>query len=192
MKKHKTNIDPNTIEYATFNRRLIASTIDLFLLMLILTPISSIINMFEVTKNTQLDKLFLKYQLDNEANYKFNNIFVEGFKSFCNQFEFLYNQGALFYYVITMYLLPAFIMISYVMFFWITKNGTIGKIITKCQILDAKTLAKPSIKQYIIRLFGYMIDFILLGLPFFIIYMNKRRRSLHDILAGTVVIRDKR
>ncbi len=78
-----------------------------------------------------------------------------------------------------------------VLFFWNRYQSTPGKMLLHMKIVDHKTMGRPSIIQYIIRLFGYAVSAIPLGLGIFYILINKERRAWHDLLAGTVVISTK-
>lgn len=83
------------------------------------------------------------------------------------------------------YILPALAVIC----FWKFKSATPGKIATKLIIVDAKTLAKPTSGQFIIRYLGYFISFIPLCLGFFWVGWDKRKQGFHDKLAATMVIK---
>lgn len=73
--------------------------------------------------------------------------------------------------------------------FWIYKSATPGKMVIKARILDAATGNVPTIKQSIIRYFGYFISMLPFGLGFFWVAWDKKKQAWHDKLAGTVVIR---
>lgn len=77
-------------------------------------------------------------------------------------------------------------------FIWKRYNATPGKMLLGMEIVDSKTLGKPSTKQYILRFFGYIISILPAGAGFFIISFNKKRRGLHDFIAGTMVIYTKK
>jgi uncharacterized RDD family membrane protein YckC len=81
-------------------------------------------------------------------------------------------------------LIYAIIMIT----FWVKSGQTPGKKATDTIILDRITLKKPSLKQSIIRFFGYFLSIITLGLGFVMIAIRKDKRALHDIISNTIVI----
>jgi|GEM_PF-4989902 len=66
---------------------------------------------------------------------------------------------------------------------WILKGKSIGKHICCMRIVDEADYKKPDAVQYFIRFVGYIL---IIGHSWII--FNKRRRSLHDILSGTIVI----
>lgn len=78
--------------------------------------------------------------------------------------------------------------ISITLYLWHKKQTTIGKKCFDLKIVDAKTYGKPTFKQYIIRLVGYVISFLPLGLGFFWALVDKKNQTLHDKLANTLVI----
>jgi hypothetical protein len=113
--------------------------------------------------------------------------------------------------------LAPLIYISYTLFFWFAYSATPGKLILKIKIADSKTFQKPTKWQFVKRLLvqhgAYIlplfIDYFLsegatleilssvfgilsLVLPIINIscfLFTKQEQTLHDIIAGTVVIR---
>jgi uncharacterized RDD family membrane protein YckC len=75
--------------------------------------------------------------------------------------------------------------------FWIFRSATPGKMILSAVIVDAKTLGKPSVGQFVVRYLGYFVSIFGLMLGFLWIAFDKRKQGWHDKLAGTVVIRKK-
>lgn len=88
-------------------------------------------------------------------------------------------------------------MISYLMpfvatiLFWMYKSATPGKMVVKAIIVDAKTGNAPTIKQSIIRYFGYIVSMIPLCLGYIWVCWDSRKQGWHDKMAGTVVIHPK-
>jgi len=75
--------------------------------------------------------------------------------------------------------------------FWIKTQSTPGKMLFSMKILSHDNLEKPTIIQYIVRLSCYPISILPLGLGIFYILVNKKRRALHDIISGTIVVSEK-
>lgn len=73
--------------------------------------------------------------------------------------------------------------------FWFFKSATPGKIMFNLVIVDAVTLKKPSVKQFIIRYFAYFISAIFFLLGYFWVAIDKRKQGWHDKLSDTVVIK---
>ena len=84
------------------------------------------------------------------------------------------------------YALPAVAIIV----FWIYRSATPGKIVLKIEIVDAKTGEPPSTGQCIGRYFAYFVSTIPLGLGIIWVAFDKRKRGWHDMLVGTVVVRN--
>lgn len=83
------------------------------------------------------------------------------------------------------YVLPAVAVIV----FWKYRSATPGKMFFSARIIDARTGGKPSIGQFIVRYFAYLISMLPLCLGFVWIAFDKRKQAWHDKLAGTVVVR---
>jgi uncharacterized RDD family membrane protein YckC len=77
-----------------------------------------------------------------------------------------------------------------VVIFWVYKSATPGKMATKLTIVDAKTGAKPTTGQFIIRYLGYYVAMLPLFLGIIWVGIDKRKQGWHDKLAGTVVLRN--
>lgn len=82
-------------------------------------------------------------------------------------------------------LLPAALIIG----FWVWKAATPGKMLVSAEIVDAKTLSKPSTGQLIVRYIGYFISAFVLCLGFLWVAFDKRKQGWHDKIAGTLVIK---
>ena len=68
------------------------------------------------------------------------------------------------------------------------KGATPGKKFVHVKIVDAKNLQDISNKQAITRSLGYIPSTFLFGIGFLMVGIRKDKRSLHDLLAGTIVI----
>ena len=79
-----------------------------------------------------------------------------------------------------------------VIFFWVYKSATPGKMALKLSIVDEKSGLKPSIKQSIIRYLGYYISSIPLLLGIIWVGIDKRKQGWHDKMAGTVVVKNNK
>ncbi|MGD8926807.1 MAG: RDD family protein [Thioalkalispiraceae bacterium] len=85
------------------------------------------------------------------------------------------------------YILPAVAIIL----FWVFKSATPGKMAIGAEIVDAKTLSKPSTRQLIIRYLGYYVSILPFMLGFIWAAFDHRKQAWHDKLAGTVVIQKR-
>lgn len=91
---------------------------------------------------------------------------------------------------------PADFLISWVfpvvavIAFWFYKQATPGKMLVSAKIVDARTGNKPTIRQCILRYFGYFLSIIPFGYGMLVVGWDKKKQGWHDKLAGTVVIRE--
>lgn len=79
-------------------------------------------------------------------------------------------------------------MIAAILFIYI-RQATPGKMLMGLRVVDAKTLANPTLGQAIGRQVSYLLSSIIFMLGFIWIAFDGRKQGWHDKLAGTVVIR---
>jgi uncharacterized RDD family membrane protein YckC len=72
---------------------------------------------------------------------------------------------------------------------WIRFAATPGKMALNLRIVNAHTGENISTGQAIIRYLGYIVSGLPLGLGFLWIAFDQRKRGWHDMIAGTVVIK---
>ena len=93
---------------------------------------------------------------------------------------------------------PADLLINWVLpaaaivVFWIYRQATPGKMAISARIVDAKTGAKPTTGQLVVRYLGYYVAMIPLFAGIIWVAFDARKQGWHDKLAGTVVVRPKR
>jgi uncharacterized RDD family membrane protein YckC len=75
---------------------------------------------------------------------------------------------------------------------WTVWQATPGKMMIRARIVDAETGGLPTLGQYVIRYVGYFLALLPLGLGLLWIMFDSRKRGLHDIMAGTMVVRTPR
>ncbi len=178
----ETQNDENTIilkgrqfKFATMNRRLIASAIDMFIITVVLGPILNLGNYFIYKGNSAAQVLenFTTQGLDPMDTLDLVN--------------YLSKNGFLFRYIIAQ-LIAFFALGAFMMVFWKWKGATPGKMLTRCEIVDANNGDIPTFKQSMVRFFGYILSTIPLCIGFFIIPYTKKKQGFHDMLANTVVV----
>ncbi len=86
------------------------------------------------------------------------------------------------------WVLPAVAIVA----FWIARQATPGKMLISARIVDARTGAKPTLAQAIVRYLGYFVSTVPLGLGLIWVGLDPRKQGWHDKLAGTVVVRPRR
>jgi uncharacterized RDD family membrane protein YckC len=79
-----------------------------------------------------------------------------------------------------------------VVLFWVYRQATPGKMAISARIVDAKTGAKPTTGQLVVRYLGYYVAMIPLFAGIIWVAFDPRKQGWHDKLAGTVVVRPKR
>ncbi len=75
-----------------------------------------------------------------------------------------------------------------IIFFWVRYRGTPGKHLMDCQVVDATTFDNLRLRQAILRYVGYFLSLLPLGLGFFWMLWDSKKRGFHDLIAHTVVI----
>lgn len=171
--KSEIEINNQKFFFATFNRRLLASTIDMLLIAMLITPVSYTISILGI------DGAMIKLQMQPELMLQ--DITIATF------FKMLYKSG-LIGYILLMQLIVIFLTGLYVIYFWCKKGATPGKMIFKCKVMDEITGGNITIKQGLIRFFSIPLSIIPLLIGLFMIDFTKKRQSLHDKIAGTIVV----
>lgn len=169
----------DNFEYASFNRRIFSSTIDVLIIALLLTPITNLLD-FLLYNNKGLAVMIGEF-------FKSRNNTVSSEELW----QFLSENHILTKYFFVQFVL--FLMIGlFFVGFWNYKGQTPGKMITRCKIADARSGATPTMKQCITRFFSYVPSTLLLCIGFIMASFTKRKQGLHDMIANTIVILDKR
>ena len=57
-----------------------------------------------------------------------------------------------------------------------------------CQVVDADSGERITVKQAVVRYFGYFVSIFTLGLGFLWVAWDKRKQGFHDKMANTVVV----
>ena len=164
--------------YGTFNRRMIAASIDSLVITGLIAPI--------------IDYFYIQYY--GASTVPFNEILMhaseqagKGGDSVHVLFEALKEAG----YVDRLVMNTKWQFYAYVVYcvvcwhFW---SATPGKLICRLQVVDAKTGGRIGTMQSILRAMFYLPSALFFGLGFFWIAFNKKRRGWHDYFAGTEVI----
>ena len=78
-----------------------------------------------------------------------------------------------------------------VIWFWVAKQATPGKMLLSLRVVDAKTGGSLSVGQSIARYLGYFVSGIPFGLGLIWVGIDSKKQGWHDKIAGTVVVRSK-
>ena len=80
--------------------------------------------------------------------------------------------------------------IIFYVFFWVKFGATPGKMLFKLKIIDANSGNNISIAKALGRYFAQILSILPLLLGYIWVGIDKKKRSFHDILAGTIVIKN--
>lgn len=58
------------------------------------------------------------------------------------------------------------------------------------ELIDAEESQLPSLHQAAVSSAVYLLSLLTLGIPFLPAFFNEERRTLHDMLSGTLMIRE--
>ena len=92
---------------------------------------------------------------------------------------------------------PADLLLSYVfpavfaIGLWLKFAATPGKMAFNATVVDARTGARPTLGQCVIRYIGYFVAMLPLMLGIIWVGFDPRKQGWHDKMAGTVVVRRK-
>jgi uncharacterized RDD family membrane protein YckC len=78
-----------------------------------------------------------------------------------------------------------------IIWFWVAKQATPGKMFLSLRVVDAKTGGNLTVWQSIARYLGYFVAGIPLFLGILWVGFDSKKQGWHDKIAGTVVVRSK-
>lgn len=163
------------IKYATFNVRMFASVIDIFLVMFIALPVSA-----KVTS-------MLYPPLDMGPVSSFVAVPHARDEALHGLVQMMLEQHVVARFLVTN-IIQIVLIALYILPQWFKYRNTLGKIIMGIEIRDADSYAPITNKQAIIRFLGYILSGIPLTLGFLWTLFNRRRRCWHDFMANTIVV----
>jgi uncharacterized RDD family membrane protein YckC len=176
MTKHAASLNPENkkpVAYASFNRRVIALSVDITLATIILIPFSGILS-FLIYGGETADVVLKKILADQQG------LSISAFDVFSK----LYQANIIQKFFFLQFL--GFVLIGFLFVgSWIKMGTTPGKWIAECKILDEKTLSEPSRFQYVMRYLAFIPSNII---GFFLLEWDKKNRAWHDRMVGTVVV----
>ena len=165
------------IIYPKFIPRLFATTIDLFLLSLITTPVMNFISKYVFMF------VFKEFFIQKNIDMSNSILMAEAVKT-PEFMEFITPRNS-FTYMGIILALHTIIMATYFIGFWVYKGATPGKLIMRTKIVDANTFEKPTTYQFVKRFLWYITAFF----GIWSILFTKQRQAFHDKRACTVVIK---
>jgi len=85
-------------------------------------------------------------------------------------------------------IISALIMFLLTIGLWVRYQGTPGKLLLGCQVVDAASGEPVSYRQAVVRYIGYFVSAMALFVGFLWIGWDKRKQGFHDKMANTVVV----
>lgn len=101
--------------------------------------------------------------------------------------HFLANKGII--KILMDYLLQLVVCMLYFLVNWSLFNLTFGDILINYRMVDATTLNKPTIYQYLVRLTFSFLTVLSFGAGMFAILFNKQKQSWYDKASNIIVIK---
>lgn len=186
MKFKKLSFFGNTEEAPGFFKRGLALCFDLVIILMITTPISSLLIKFMYHNDFPLEVIYKAIPAVPDPNETFSSLLK---KIFANPdvVEYFAHEHVLAKTLIDQ-LTQLAIFATYFLFFWHKFQTTPGKMLFRLKVVDEQTLLKPTFVQLFLRALGFVISLLMLGFGFIICIFNKEKRCLHDYMARTKVI----
>jgi uncharacterized RDD family membrane protein YckC len=172
--KRKDRRDP---KYATFNRRMLAATIDSLIIVMLVAPVVDYF--FTLSYGPpSLNMTELRARMQMQENEQ---------AALALFWDTLRSSGFLARYIINSVVQTA-VMFGLTAWCWRKWSATPGKMLMRIKVVDAITEQPLSDKQIALRLFGYLVSCIPLLIGVLWIGIDKRRQAWHDKIAHSVVI----
>jgi hypothetical protein len=165
---------PAPPRYASFNMRMAASALDLGCVILVTSSLLQ----------TLVDSIFPP--IDPEPLAALNAIHDK--VQFVIAVWKVYREQHILERMLVSNLLQVACIAAYTLPFWFHYSSTPGKLLFGMEIQDARTGQRMTHKQAILRFVGYIFSALPFTLGFVCVLVTKKRRGLHDFLAGTVVV----
>jgi uncharacterized RDD family membrane protein YckC len=167
-------------KYASFNARMLASTIDLVLIMLVALPATEwVMDKVFMPVNPQAFLALAPHPEDSHIQDLHTTI--------ANLWRVLREQRV-FERTLVENTVQLLFIGAYMIPLWLRYSSSLGKMILRMEIQDVTTGAHMTRKQVILRFIGYVISGMLFTFGFIWMLFNKKRQGWHDLMAHTVVV----
>ena len=103
--------------------------------------------------------------------------------------SFLFMSTRLTTYLMITYVIRLIIYGGYFVYWQHEWGYTIGRKVMKIHV-EMVDRSRPDIKTFLVRYLGSLISGLMLGLGYFIAFSDPKHQTLHDRLAGTIVVKD--
>jgi uncharacterized RDD family membrane protein YckC len=165
------------ITYPNFIPRIFSTTLDMACLSLLSVPIMNFL------REQYMIRAFKTYMINHGINTKDTTAVANIISS--PEFQGTLTASDFLSYLFVMMSAQVVLMGCYFIYFWHAKGWTPGKYLAGMRIVDDITHQKPTLWQAIKRFIGCSL--FLVGIWF--IFFTEHKRTLHDKIAGTVVIK---
>lgn len=176
-------------KYPGFQKRIISALIDCTLISIVFLPFFSMIGsiIYGETFPQELIAKAIKEMTSIKNNTGQNIDFAAYVKNNPEFYDYFYTHHG-FIKIFFEQILQLITLCALFLVFWIKKQATPGKMFLSMKIVDAKTLGKPSNKQFYLRILGYIISILPLFLGIIWIAFDSKKQGWHDKIANTLVI----
>jgi uncharacterized RDD family membrane protein YckC len=103
--------------------------------------------------------------------------------------SFLFLSAGLTFNFMTTYLIRLTIYGAYFVYWQHEWGYTIGRKVMKIHV-EMADRSRPDMKAFLVRYLGSVVSGLILGLGYFIAFSDPKFQTLHDRLAGTIVVKD--
>ncbi|MBN8530729.1 MAG: RDD family protein [Alphaproteobacteria bacterium] len=178
---------PKAVAYAGFNARMMASTIDSLLGAFLLMPVFNVGSYIIVGPLDNYQARLMPPanfdQLPQDERWMIFASLIAEFLDYATA-NHLWEKAAMNYAF--QFLVVGLIVVP----MWMWKGATPGKMLMGMRVVNAETLEKPSLGRGVVRYSAYLVSLLPLLLGMLWIGWNRKKRGWHDMIAGTVVIKD--
>ena len=168
------------ILYLSLIPRLFSTTLDLLLLSVI-TPY------IEIPLYKSLYNFFFHdfsiFPVSNNDSFPYDHTLK--IKEFYSYLQSTNKLNTYFIFLSLIFFIKFIVVGAYFVSMWYYTGTTFGKMLLKMKIVDAENFTKPSLSQLIKRYLGLLLA----PIGLWMIIFNKKKQSLYDKIANTVVIK---
>jgi uncharacterized RDD family membrane protein YckC len=188
LAKFPQTFEDRKIIYPHLTTRLIALLLDFIIVIFLITPFYSI---FDRLMPLNEHQQFIEQKI-SQYRHQYKNDLAGALKAYSQDQEIkrlTQENKSIIYSKLLSNLLTVAIVFIYLVLCNKFFQNSFGKKLLGLYVLDNKTYKKVSLKIAILRNLCYILTLLTLGVGFFIAIFNLRRITLHDYIAGTVIVR---
>ena len=168
--------------------RLFANLIDMIVALMLLFPVFNLISSF-IYSDDSFQAVLQQY---NEVKDSMGQMSEAEQQEVSSMLLAQFYQSSIVSKLILNYFLQISFLIATYFVSWYFFKTTPGKYLLGLKIVDEKTLGQPSRYQFFIRAISVYLTVFTLGIGYVWLVFDKKKRSWHDKIAGTMVIDPKK